>query len=125
MNAANGTIRSWWALKLTYGLLFVVAGADKFLNLITFWPKYISPMVANMLPLALGHVVMAAAIFEILLGAAILFKFTRLGGYVSAIWLTLIALNLVALGGLLDIAVRDLVMAVGALVLAWLTAVVE
>lgn len=125
MNAANGTIRSWWALKLTYGLLFVVAGADKFLNLITFWPKYISPMVANMLPLALGHVVIGAAIFEILLGAAILFKFTRLGGYVSAVWLTLIALNLVALGGVLDIAVRDLVMAIGALVLAWLTAVVE
>lgn len=125
MKAANGTIRSWWALKLTYGLLFVVAGADKFLNLITFWPKYISPMVANMLPLALGHVVMGAAIFEILLGAAILFKFTRLGGYVSAAWLTLIALNLVAMGGVLDIAVRDLVMAVGALVLAWLTAVVE
>lgn len=125
MNAANGTIRSWWALRLTYGLLFVVAGADKFLNFITYWPKYISPMLANMLPLALEHVVMGVAIFEIILGAAILIKFTRLGGYVSAVWLTLIALNLVAMGGLLDIAVRDLVMAVGALVLAWLTSVVE
>jgi hypothetical protein len=41
---------------------------------------------------------------------------TRLGAYVVMAWLVLLALNLVAAGHL-DIAVRDLVMAVGAFTL--------
>lgn len=117
--------RSWWALKLTYGLLFVVGGADKFLNLITVWPKYLSPMLTQMIPLSIEHIVMGAAIFEIILGVLILVISARLGAYIAAAWLVVMALNLVSMGIYFDIAVRDLVMAVGALVLAWLTDVIE
>ena len=118
-------IRSWWALKLTYGLLFVVAGADKFLNLITVWPKYLSPMLTQMIPLSIEHIVMGASIFVIIGGVRILVISARLGAYIAAAWLVVMALNLVSMGSYFDIAVRDLVMAVGALVLAWLTDVIE
>ena len=37
----------WWTLKITYGLLFIVAGADKFTNIIVHWQKYLSPLFAQ------------------------------------------------------------------------------
>ena len=117
--------RSWWTLKLTYGLLFIIAGADKFLNLITFWPKYISPLLVQIIPLNVEHIIMGAAIFEIILGVLILIISARIGAYIAAAWLVIIALNLISMGVYFDIAVRDLVIAVGALVLAWLTDVIE
>jgi hypothetical protein len=44
-------------------------------------------------------------------------RWTRLGAWIAAAWLVLVAVNLVTLG-LFDIAVRDLAMAVGAYTLA-------
>lgn len=116
----HAVVRSWWLLKLAYGLLFVVAGADKFLNLVTQWSKYVSPQILQMIPLDLSQVTMAAGIFEVILGLVILLFATRIGGYIAAAWLLFIALNLVMIGGYLDIAVRDIILALGALVLAWL-----
>lgn len=116
----HAVIRSWRALKLSYGLLFIIAGADKFFNLVTYWPKYISPLISNLVPLEAAHLAMGVGVAEILLGLAILFFATRIGGYICSAWLILIALNLITVGGYLDIAVRDLIMAVGALVLVWL-----
>jgi hypothetical protein len=46
---------------------------------------------------------------------------TVVGSYVAAAWLVAIAVNLVASGKFLDIAVRDLVMATAAYTLACLT----
>lgn len=116
----HAVVRSWWLLKVTYGLLFVVAGADKFLNLVTMWSKYVSSLVLQFIPLDVSQIIMGVGVAEILLGLAILLFATRIGGYIAAAWLLFIALNLVSMGGYLDIAVRDIVMAVGALVLAWL-----
>jgi hypothetical protein len=47
----------------------------------------------------------------------VLTRWTRLGAWIAAAWLVLIAVNLVTMG-LFDIAVRDLAMAVGAYTLA-------
>ena len=58
-------------------------------------------------------------IIEIVAGLAVLTFLTRLGAYVVMIWLALIAVVLIA-GGYYDIAVRDLVMALGAYTLGQL-----
>ena len=39
-------------LWLTYGLVPLLAGLDKFFNLLTDWPKYLSPWMANLLPVS-------------------------------------------------------------------------
>jgi hypothetical protein len=57
-------------------------------------------------------------IVEIAVGLAVLTAFTRLGSYAAAVWLTCIAVNIVTSGHHLDVAVRDLVMALGAATLA-------
>ena len=64
------------------------------------------------------HVV---GVIEMVVGAVILAGYTRLGGYVAAIWLVGIAVNLVTTGRFFDIAVRDVAMAIAAFTLARLT----
>ena len=104
-------------LWLTYGLVPLLAGLDKFLNLLTDWPKYLSPWVASLLPVQPETFMHLVGIIEIAVGLMVLTRWTRLGAWIAAAWLVLIAGNLVTLG-LFDIAVRDLAMAVGAYTLA-------
>ena len=37
-------------LHWTYGLVPIVAGADKFANILTDWSQYLAPVVANIIP---------------------------------------------------------------------------
>jgi uncharacterized membrane protein YphA (DoxX/SURF4 family) len=133
----NGTIESkdpvehkvvdsvWWTLRVSFGLVPLLAGADKFLNLLTHWPKYVAPGLASALPATPEHFMYLVGVIEIVAGLAMLLSpWTKVFAYVIAAWLTGIALNLVA-GGFYDIAVRDLVMAASAISLARLTAVVH
>jgi uncharacterized membrane protein YphA (DoxX/SURF4 family) len=112
---------AFWTLRVAFGLTAFLAGLDKFLNLLTNWEKYASPLVLSIVPLSAGTLMRAAGVIEIIAGIAILAGLTRLGGYVVAAWLTLIALSLVTSGQYFDVAVRDLVMACGAFTLARLS----
>jgi hypothetical protein len=100
-------------LKIAFGIVPLVAGLDKFTNLLTDWEKYLSPAVRDTLPIGPAAFMMIVGVIEAAVGLAILTKLTRLGAYVAMAWLVLISIDLV-LAGMLDIAVRDLVMAVGA-----------
>lgn len=108
-------------LKYTFTIVPIAAGTDKFLNILTSWERYISPGLSNLQPLELTTFIKIIGGIEIIAGILVYFK-TRFGAYVVAAWLTLIAITLVLSGDHLDIAVRDLVMAVGAFTLARLSA---
>src|SRR5262249_31721782 len=97
-------------LRLCYGLVPIVVGLDKFTNLLTPGAKYPAASVAQRLPIPPAHFMMLVGIIEIVAGLAVLTVLTRLGSYVVAVWLALIAANLL-LAGYYDVAVRDLVMA--------------
>jgi hypothetical protein len=60
-------------------------------------------------------------VIEMIVGLAILTKWTRLGSYVASVWLIAIAINLVSTGMFFDVAVRDIEIALAAFVLARLT----
>ncbi len=117
---------SWVLLRYSYGAVILLAGLDKILgtNLITFWPKYISPFVLGLLPVSVGMFLITMGIIEVVVAIAMLTKFPRLAGYVSVAWLLLIAVNLL-MGGFVDIAIRDILLSVGAFALAELTVAVE
>lgn len=125
MNISQSTydkvMQSWWLLKVTYGLFFIIAGADKFMNLVTDWPKYVSQLVLKMFSVNAQQFIWGVGIIEIIIGLAILLFATRVGAYLAMSWLLIIVFNLLATHGFYDIAVRDTVMAMGALVLAMLT----
>lgn len=101
-------------LQYTYVVLPAAAGLDKFTNILTHWEQYIAPSTAEMLPFSVTTFMMVVGVIEVIAGILVLVKPT-IGGYVVAAWLTLISLSLLISGIYLDIAVRDLVMAVGAL----------
>src|SRR5688500_947247 len=109
---------AYWTLRIAFGLTAFLAGLDKFLNLLTSWEKYVSPMLLGIVPLSAGTLMRVAGVIEMIAGVAILAGLARLGGYVVAGWLTAIAIALLTTGQYFDIAVRDLVMACGAFVLA-------
>jgi len=106
-------------MKFTFGIVAIVAGIDKFTNFLTDWSNYIHPAVSEMLPFSEHTFMMAVGVIEVAAGLLVLVR-PAIGGYVVAAWLTLIALTLLASGNYLDVAVRDLVMAVGAFSLAQL-----
>ena len=85
---------SWWALRLAYGLVPIVAGLDKFTNLLTRWTDYLSPLATRILPVAPSTLMHVAGVVEIAAGILVLTRYTRYAAYIVAAWLLLIALNL-------------------------------
>ena len=107
-------------MRYTYGLVPIVAGLDKFTNLLTDWKNYIAPSVNNALPFSASTFMSIVGVIEIIAGIIVLIR-PRLGGFIVMAWLISIALNLLISGHYYDVAVRDLVMAIGAFSLAKLS----
>ncbi len=112
---------TWWALKIALGLVPFLAGLDKFFNVLTNWTDYLNPAVLDRVPVAPEIFLRGVGVVEMLVGLAILTRWTKVGAYLAAVWLAGIAVNLITMGKFLDVAVRDLVLAVTAFALARLT----
>jgi hypothetical protein len=113
--------RAWWALRIGLGVGPFLAGLDKYFNLLTNWTGYISPLALKILPFSGQTFMHIVGVIEMIVGLAILTKWTRMGAYVASAWLVLIAINLVSTGMFFDVAVRDIEMALAAFVLARMT----
>ena len=115
--------QSWWLLRIGLGVGPFLAGLDKYFNFLANWPAYISPLALKMLPFSGQTFMHIVGVIEMIVGLAILTRWTRFGAYVASAWLVAIAVNLVMTGAYLDVAVRDLEKALAAFVLARLTEV--
>jgi hypothetical protein len=111
--STNQTDRVTSLLKWTYGLVPIVAGADKFAHVLTDWNKYLAPVVTNIIPLQPTIFMNIVGIIEIVAGILVLAK-PKIGSIIVGLWLLGIAINLLFTGQYYDIVVRDTVMAIGA-----------
>lgn len=111
-------------LKYTFVIVPIVAGADKFTNLLTNWEQYVNPTIAGFLPFSASVFMMIVGIIEIAAGIIVLKK-AEIGGYIVAGWLTVVALTLLIGFNYVDVAVRDLVMAISALSMARISKIIE
>jgi uncharacterized membrane protein YphA (DoxX/SURF4 family) len=107
-------------LRLTFGIVPIVAGLDKFTNLLTNWPDYLGTHISGMLPVSSIAFMKVVGIIEIVAGIIVLLR-PLVGAYIVMVWLICIAVQLIIGGHFFDVAVRDLVMAIGAFTLAKLT----
>ncbi|WP_147676309.1 hypothetical protein [Algibacter pacificus] len=107
-------------LYYTFGIVPIVAGLDKFTNILTDWTQYLSSGMVDMLPFEASTFMIVVGIIEIIAGVLVLMR-PIIGSYVVMAWLILIALTLIFSGSFLDVAVRDLVMAIAAFSLAQLS----
>ena len=103
-------------LRLAFTVAPVVAGIDKFLHLLCNWDQYLAPWMANLSPIGGHGLMLVVGVVEIAAGVVVAIK-PRIGAPVVAAWLLLIILNLVTMGTYLDVALRDLGLALGALAL--------
>jgi uncharacterized membrane protein YphA (DoxX/SURF4 family) len=119
------TSSSYWALRVALGVVPIVAGLDKFTNLLADWEGYLSPLARAVLPMSGSTFMHLAGIVEVVVGAGILLGYARVFGWIAMGWLLAIALNLVSTGHFLDVAARDVVMAASAFALARLAQGIE
>jgi len=118
---SNQKINSvWMLLRYTYGIIPIVAGFDKFADLLVNWDKYLAPGIGSILPFSPHTFMEIVGIIEIIAGIIVLAK-PMIGAYIVSAWLVCIAFNLIATGTYFDIAVRDLAMAIGAFSLGQLS----
>lgn len=111
------------ALRIGLGLGAFLAGLDKFFNILADWAMYLSPLATKVIPVSDVVFMRVVGVVEMIVGLVILSGLTRLGGYVMAVWLIGIAINLVTTGQFYDLAVRDVEIAIGAFTMARLSEV--
>jgi uncharacterized membrane protein YphA (DoxX/SURF4 family) len=104
-------------MRLAIGLMATLAGIDKFFNILVDWGSYVSPLAAQLLPFSTDVFMWIVGVVEFVVGISILTALPVIGSYVASAWLLLVAINL-TLGGYFDIAVRDVVLSIGAFSLA-------
>jgi hypothetical protein len=102
-------------------VLPIVAGADKFFDVLVNWDAYLAPIVPQTLNISAHSFMMMVGVIEIAAGLLVAF-WPRIGAYVVALWLWGIIVNLLLLPGFYDIALRDFGLSLGALSLARLSA---
>jgi hypothetical protein len=120
ISASKPSYQAYQILHLGFTVAPIVAGLDKFFNLLVNWEQYLPAFIKNMTG-GHGHELMlAVGVIEIVAGLGVAFK-PRLFAYVVAAWLLLIVANLLMIPGYFDVALRDFGLALGALALARLS----
>ena len=108
--------QAFWMLRLGYTAIPLTMGIDKFFNGLVYWPKYLADWIDNIAPGTAQQFMYFVGIVEIVAGVLVLLK-PRYAAYVVAAWLAGIVINLFSYGEWYDVAVRDLGLLGGALVL--------
>jgi hypothetical protein len=112
--------QAYQILHLGFTAAPILFGLDKFFHVLVNWDMYLAPIVSRWLG-GHGHLFMlVAGVIEIAAGLLVAFR-PRIGGYVVALWLWAIIVNLLLYPGYFDIALRDFGLSLGALALARLS----
>jgi hypothetical protein len=107
-------------LQVAFVLAPVIAGLDKFFGFLVNWDQYLSPTIANLLPVAPHTFMLAVGVVEIVAGLVVAVR-PYVGGYLVTAWLWGIIVNLLMIPGYYDIALRDFGLSLGATALARLS----
>ena len=102
----------------------VLAGLDKFADLLADWDAYLAPQLQHALGGGTHTFMMVVGGIEIAAGLVVALK-PRIGAYVVAAWLAGIIVNLLAGWHYFDVALRDFGLMLGALALGRLAQVFD
>lgn len=106
--------RAYTGLRLTFTVIPIAAGLDKFFHLLTNWDHYVAPVVSTRLGQTTTHdFMLAVGVVEIIAGLLVAF-IPRVGAFVVSAWLAVIVANLLIGGGYYDVAARDAGLCLGA-----------
>jgi uncharacterized membrane protein YphA (DoxX/SURF4 family) len=109
--------QAYLLLRTVFTIAPIAFGLDKFANLLTDWEGYLAPWINSLVPGSAHTAMLLVGVVEIVAGVAVALR-PRFGGYLVALWLAGIIVNLVTLGDYYDVALRDFGLLVAALALA-------
>jgi hypothetical protein len=104
-------------LHLGFVVAPILAGLDKFFDVLVDWDRYLAPVVTDVLPFSVHLIMVAVGVIEIVAGLVVAIR-PKIGGYLVAAWLAGIITNLLLLGDHYDVALRDFGLLLAALALA-------
>jgi hypothetical protein len=120
IESSPGANQAFQILRVGFTVAPILAGLDKFFDLLVDWDKYLSP-TANDVLAGHGHQFMlVVGLVEIVAGIGVFLK-PRIFAYIVAVWLLGIIINLLMIPGYYDIALRDLGLLLAALALGRLS----
>jgi hypothetical protein len=114
---ASGADQAFFLLRTVFTVAPILFGIDKFAQLLCNWDKYLAPWINDLVPGSAHDAMMLIGVVEIVAGILVAAR-PRIGGYVVALWLAGIIVDLLTLGHFYDVALRDFGLLVGALALA-------
>lgn len=117
--ADAGAQRAYLLLRTVFTVAPIAFGLDKFAGLLTDWEDYLAPWINDLVPGSAHDAMLLVGVIEVVAGVLVALA-PRIGGYVVALWLAGIIVDLVSMGDYYDIALRDVGLLVGALALAQL-----
>ena len=107
-------------LQFAFVVAPIIAGLDKFFDLLVNWDQYLPAAVAQMSPIPPHTLMLVVGVIEIIAGIGVALK-PRIFAYVVAAWLAVIIINLLLIPGYFDVALRDFGLLLGALALGALS----
>jgi uncharacterized membrane protein YphA (DoxX/SURF4 family) len=117
---AQPTYQAFLLLRIVFVVAPVVAGLDKFADVLTDWDQYLAPWLNDILPGSAQDAMHVIGVVEVAAGLLVAVA-PRIGAPLVAAWLGGIVFNLLTYSGYYDIALRDFGLMVGALALWRLT----
>jgi uncharacterized protein (DUF697 family) len=124
VDSQQATKQAFFLLRTVFTIAPVLFGLDKFFGLLTDWDRYLAPQINDLVPGTAHQAMLVVGVVEIVAGLLVA-VLPRIGGYVVAVWLAGIILNLLLVGDYYDVALRDFGLLVGALALARLAASIK
>jgi hypothetical protein len=113
------TFQAFWLMRIGFTVVPILFGADKFAHIMVNWDKYLAPDVQRWIsPFGTVHQTMYVVGAVEILAGVVVFLLPRIGGYVVALWLAGIIVNLAMIGGYWDILMRDVALFLLALTFA-------
>ncbi len=113
---SNPSYQAYQILHLGFTVAPILAGIDKFFHLLCNWDQYLAPWMAALSPIGGHSLMLVVGIIEAAAGVLVAVR-PRLGAPIVGLWLCLIIVNLLTMAAYLDVALRDLGLALGAFAL--------
>jgi hypothetical protein len=114
--------QAFLVLRTAFTVAPIVFGLDKFADVLTDWKQYLAPTFNDIIPGSAHQAMLMVGVVEVVAGLLVATR-PRIGGYVVALWLAGIILNLLLIPGFYDVALRDFGLLLAALALARLATV--
>lgn len=122
---------AWRLLYIAYGFMFIIVGLDKYFHYLVDWNIYLNHAIPMYLNLSSEKFMHITGVIDMAIGLLVFIK-PQIGGYIATLWLVMISIAVISMGTHshegyahimthYDIALRDLVLAVGAYVLTLLS----